>query len=95
MPNHLPSHLPQRSDISQMKKSEKCVRWKSAVLLLVTASVLLLAVLAIITWKYILPTSSGGTSTRFGENIKIMSPSENFQSCANSNLGKRIIKIKL
>lgn len=89
------NHHRQRSDTSQLKKSSFCLKWKSAVLLLVTASMLLLAVLGIVTWKFILPTGPGdGTPNRgshFGENIKIIETEQLGGSCGGSQLGKIIV----
>ena len=88
----MPNHHRQRSETSQLKKSTFCLKWKSAVLLLVTASMLLLAVLGIVTWKFILPsnssTTSGSGASHFGENIKIIETEQLDGTCGNTQLGK-------
>ena len=73
---HNPIHARQASSQSDnLKKSKFCVKWKSAVLLLLAASVLLLGVLGVVTGKFILPSDPGGAPNQegqYGETIKII-----------------------
>ena len=95
---HNPYHGRQPSNQSQnLKKSKFCVKWKSAVLLLLAASVLLLAVLGVVTWKFILPSDPGGTpsrDSRYGETIKIIETEFQSSTCSSSQLGNFPFKLK-
>ena len=95
---HNPIHGRQPSNQSEsLKKSKFCVKWKSAVLLLLAASVLLLGVLGVVTWKFILPSDPGGTPNRegqYGETIKIIETEFQSSSCSSDQLGN-IYKICL
>ena len=82
------SHHRQPSNTSHLKKSGFCIKWKSTVLLLVTASCLLLGILGIVTWKFILPTgASQNKESHYGESIEIVD-SKSSASCASNKFGK-------